>query len=288
VTALQLTIIAVKTTTHVTSGWAGDVCEVNPNDCLAVLEPCKNGGNCRDKLGFFICDCPRGFEGDDCSEDTNECLDTPCENGGACIDLPGGFTCSCALGFSGPACLDQTDECLSNPCVNGGLCRDLSSNYTCLCLPGYTGYNCGVVKNKCVPDPCLNDALCIDGDNAFTCLCNLGFEGKRCQTNTDDCAQIPCGDHGACQDRVNGFRCKCKGVHAHLDTYRQRHNPTNTCKHTFASFLNPSSPHSLLQMHIVGFSGLLCDERFSECKSSPCQNQGLCVDGINDYMCKCR
>ena len=26
----------------------------------------------------------------------------------------------------------------------------------------------------------------------------------------------------------------------------------------------------------------------NECKSTPCLNDGLCVDGINSYRCKCK
>lgn len=61
----------------------------NPN-------PCLNGGMCEEGLNGPICKC-RGYTGELCTIDVNECLhQNPCHNGGTCVNSPGGFHCICA------------------------------------------------------------------------------------------------------------------------------------------------------------------------------------------------
>lgn len=36
-------------------------------------------------------------------------------------------------------------------------------------------------------------------------------------------------------------------------------------------------------IYLSGFEGTHCEIDTNECGSSPCQNQGYCVDGINSY-----
>lgn len=67
--------------------YAGLRCEF-PNPCL--VKPCKNGGQCfLNNLGTRDCRCPRGFTGEDCEIDINECEigeRSPCEHNGTCIN----------------------------------------------------------------------------------------------------------------------------------------------------------------------------------------------------------
>ena len=37
----------------------------------------------------------------------------------------------------------------------------------------------------------------------------------------------------------------------------------------------------------TGYSGANCDTNINECDPNPCQNGGTCVDGINSYTCQC-
>ncbi len=38
---------------------------------------------------------------------------------------------------------------------------------------------------------------------------------------------------------------------------------------------------------LAGYSGLNCEVNVDECASGPCLNAGLCVDGVNNYTCRC-
>ena len=40
------------------SGFIGDTCQINVNDC--VSNPCLNGGTCEDLIGGFKCLCSKG------------------------------------------------------------------------------------------------------------------------------------------------------------------------------------------------------------------------------------
>ena len=62
-----------------------------------LLDPCKNGGTCVDKVNAFECVCKKGFEGDACEFDIDECSSNPCLNGASCRDYVDGYVCSCLV-----------------------------------------------------------------------------------------------------------------------------------------------------------------------------------------------
>lgn len=77
-----------------------------------------------------------------------------------------------------------------------------------------------------------------------------GWTGTNCQTYMDVCSSNPCLNLGSCQQLPsNGYKCTCA----------------------------------------KGWSGLNCELNINECVvlSQPCQNNGLCRDGIGTYTCNC-
>ncbi|WAQ98693.1 FAT4-like protein, partial [Mya arenaria] len=74
------------------------------DECI-TLAPCHNGGTCENLDGFYSCNCPQGWSGQNCSQDINECSSSNfCENRGLCYNLIGTFRCICSAGWNGTNC----------------------------------------------------------------------------------------------------------------------------------------------------------------------------------------
>ena len=80
------------------TGYTGDKCEININDCVGVT--CVHG-SCIDLVGDFMCRCHGGYEGRFCDKEVDECTSNPCQHGGSCTDLVNGYECRCPRGTTG-------------------------------------------------------------------------------------------------------------------------------------------------------------------------------------------
>ncbi|XP_034008091.1 protein eyes shut homolog [Trematomus bernacchii] len=231
-----------------TPGWSGQNCRINVNDC--VQHWCRNGATCVDAIDGYSCLCPRGYAGVYCEEDIDYCVGHRCSEHGVCLDQQYNFTCRCMLGFEGSLCELDINECNSFPCAGGATCVDLISDYRCHCPPGFEGRTCSENVNDCWSQPCLNGGFCKDLINDYICHCPVGFKGKDCSVDIDLCSFGLCSEHTLiCSETKGGQNVSC------------------TCKR--------------------GFGGSLCEVNLNECDSKPCQNGGMCVDGIDLYQCFC-
>ncbi|KAM5331107.1 protein crumbs homolog 2 isoform 2-T3 [Glossophaga mutica] len=188
-------------------GYSGDLCEVDEDECAAG--PCQHGGQCLPRsdpalyggaqapfpgafsfrhAAGFLCRCPPGFEGDDCSVDVDECASGPCLSGGRCQDLPNGFQCHCPDGYTGLTCQEDVDECLSEPCLHGGACDDIVAGYLCRCPEAWGGRDCSVQLTGCQGHTCPPAATCTptfeSGVHSYLCHCPPGTHGPSCGQNT--------------------------------------------------------------------------------------------------------
>ncbi|XP_075865142.1 protein crumbs homolog 2 [Microcebus murinus] len=188
-------------------GYSGELCEVDEDECAAG--PCQHGGRCLQRsdpalyggvraafpgafsfrhAAGFLCHCPPGFEGDDCSVDVDECASQPCLNGGRCQDLPNGFQCHCQDGYAGLVCQEDVDECLLDPCLHGGTCEDTMAGYSCRCPEAWGGLDCSVQLTGCQGHTCPPAATCIpvfeSGVHSYVCLCPPGTHGPLCGQDT--------------------------------------------------------------------------------------------------------
>ena len=87
---------------YYTSGFVGDRCETNFDECTA--DPCSEHGACEDGINMRTCNCHVGYDGWDCSIYIGNCKDgkSPCLNGAACEDLDDKrYNCDCTEYFTG-------------------------------------------------------------------------------------------------------------------------------------------------------------------------------------------
>ncbi|XP_076822090.1 tenascin-N-like [Clavelina lepadiformis] len=172
---------------------------------------CSSNGKCTDGL----CNCKRGFDGNDCSNSRclnacsghgtcnkhgkcrcwgqwvgSDCSRIACQNGchgnGRCNN----GVCSCFKGYEGLFC-----ESLScpNSCSGHGKC-DVTTG-TCSCEGTWIGVSCS--KRRC-PRDCSGQGVCVKG----LCQCFEHWQGKAC--NKRKCPN-DCSSNGKCR---NGM-CIC-------------------------------------------------------------------------------
>lgn len=62
---------------------------------------CRNGGTCQNSAGGFHCVCVSGWGGEGCDENLDDCAAATCALGSTCIDRVGSFSCLCPPGRTG-------------------------------------------------------------------------------------------------------------------------------------------------------------------------------------------
>ncbi|XP_064472120.1 cubilin-like [Ornithodoros turicata] len=267
-----------------------DDCASSSSQALCGHGTCISRKNQSGQVGYS-CICDQGWtkrsSGDDpaCTEDVDECStgrhfcsrQPPVQ----CINYPGGFTCGpCPAGYSGDGftCVD-IDECLVN---NGGCstnprvdCINTVGSRTCgPCPPGYAGdgVRCSYV-GLCYNNNggCSVNAICIEHSGTFReCRCQAGFVGHG--VGPAGCLPAP-NNTGVMQPVGPSLRDPCT---------------PNPCQHGFC--LPTSTPTGQSTFHCScssGYSGPLCDAILDSCNSSPCENNGTCVNRADGYQCTC-
>ncbi|KAL9967399.1 hypothetical protein ACROYT_G025616 [Oculina patagonica] len=236
---------------------------VNP----CTNQPCKNGGTCTVTADdTYSCQCPDGFEGDNCE------TKTPCPPGkktsdaqGRCCVFPftyGGKTFDSCTTYANGNTLwcsfdavyrgqwgNCVDECASSPCNNGASCKTTEDGYSCQpCPAGWKGIKCDEDINECEASPCKNGATCENQPGGYSCSCMSGYTGQNCEQDINECASSPCANGATCHDEVGRYTCECP----------------------------------------AGYEGTNCETEIDNCKSNPCKNGGTCVNSPpGSYTCNC-
>jgi len=215
----------------------GNCVRLGYNPPICPRNHCKNNAECiMDEDQEFRCVCQKGFAGEFCEQNIDECVvaggNSACA-GGTCVDQLDGFYCECPYGI-GFNCI----ETMPNPCTEEALdakrehfaIQSVENNAFVHC----TGLNKFVVNRctsnlfwnqelkqcdrdipsiktgKCLEYPCNNGGECVDlGDAEFTCQCKPGFTGKTCEVMIDSCESNPCQNGGRCLPHAGGYTCAC-------------------------------------------------------------------------------
>ena len=96
-----------------------------------------------------------------------------------------------------------------------------------------------------------------------------GFEGDNCQYNIYDCEGDPCQNGGECFDGDNKYLC--------------------VCPHGFEGIYSLGCVKCLCESDNTTFhiSGKDCEINIDDCANTPCKNNGICHDLVNDIRCEC-
>nr|CAH8824281.1 unnamed protein product [Trichobilharzia regenti] len=213
-----------------------DPCQSNPcqnnADCVNIHDwkgrTSKNGLNTQSD---YYCVCLKGWTGQNCTEDIDDCVKQPCLNGGTCEDRPNmRFYCHCPADYVGQTC-EHRNPCRISPCLNGGLCQsDPFGQFSCKCPRWYTGLRCEKEINPCYPhSPCLGkNSVCylITSKNRiisgppflirkseyitdFKCDCGSGFTGRYCDMKQNLCQMNSCQNGATCLQNGENYSCLC-------------------------------------------------------------------------------
>ncbi|XP_052789666.1 protein jagged-1b-like [Mya arenaria] len=178
-------------------------------------------------------------------------------------------TCQSNSQWSGvePVCA-YMKSCDSSPCLNGGRCSNIPESYTCDCPEIWKGSRCENVAHVCARNPCVNYEECEDGADMYTCICLPGWSGQDCDI------PVECGrPQGVTDGTVWYTGTTLNGV------------ATYVCNEDF----NMTSGDRVRTCMASGvWSGTKPTCQFvASCKSSPCHNEGSCVNKVEDFECHC-
>lgn len=195
--------------------------------CL-IPNYCLNNSTCvyqpTHKKTLHHCICSKGYKGDRCQYEVNECFrlieyeDKPpiklpkcSKNTYSCQDLKNDYYCNCKPGFHGKNCQVDVDECHYDPCniKYGNKCIDGPNSYRCVCANGFTGFNCDERIDACkynheleLYNPCKNNGYCqnlIEVPGGYRCTCFPGFYGMNCERYDEPCLKGYCQNYASCQ-----------------------------------------------------------------------------------------
>lgn len=139
----------------------------------------------------------------------------------------------------------------------------------------------------CGSQPCMNGGTCKETTsttNGYECSCHARFTGTLCELDTDPCASTPCLYGGKCTSNVAGDY-SCECMFR-LTGKR--------CEYGRFCSPNPCKHGGVCEegddrplCKCRSFSGEFCEYDLNECESSPCQSGSSCINEIGSFHCVC-
>uniref|UniRef100_A0A8W8NHW5 Uncharacterized protein n=1 Tax=Magallana gigas TaxID=29159 RepID=A0A8W8NHW5_MAGGI len=242
------------------------------NECQGSA-PCTKG-TCVNTNGNHYCDDSQSID----KNNQTVCGSVTCNNFANCVNNTN--TCICQPGYTGPTCSVQLS--CDKMCRNNGTCDFQGIEEVCICSEGFTGSECQYSLNICnnqSQSVCLNNGTCAFGqfDSFPSCSCSGSYEGLFCEASNCSTLCYPSNKDASC-----GGSCLCNSTYY-----------GDSCQYTTCTCENGgvSVPDDVASCRCVcpeGTSGANCSvSTVNECRSSPCQNGGTCMDEIGYYTCKC-
>ncbi|CAF1069118.1 unnamed protein product [Adineta ricciae] len=234
--------------------------------------------------------------------------------------------CHCTKGVCGETChrlCNTTSACDANPCWFGGICVDVANfDHVCLCPPNHSGKDCRVLLS-CQANSCWNGGICIETAYGARCNCSGGYSGEYCQYRTATSTSAPKRNGTLPRVEYKQFDAETLAVIATLgnaanDEPAQRtgdlsenvvvasgnHSQfvfclTNPCENGGTCFVTNTATTKGICVCRDGYVGDYCEVLFNTtsptfrfptgyCSSSPCLNDGSCVEvGELQGYCRC-
>jgi len=266
------------------------------------------------------CDCQgTGFTGDYCEKNINDCAYEPCLNGGTCIDELNSFSCLCSIHFSGQLCEFQIPEV----CNNGGIpdnmffkngLRGSFFNFNPTIIPSYPLPKQSEIQISGSVNFRWNDASPFIGVQADGFAVNwigslkaplTGFYNLTFQVDDGLVVHLAGVKIVDSWEAVNLQAKEFLIQNVFLDS--NQHNALQIEYFEKVGFAQVVFSWESIHLGIeyqpvpstvlfhreacdcsgTGFIGTHCEIKLNHCFPNPCQNDGVCLDEIDNFKCWC-
>nr|KAG5712444.1 hypothetical protein BaRGS_011418 [Batillaria attramentaria] len=113
-------------------------------------------------------------------------------------------------------------------------------------------------------------------------------DGLRPDCVKDDVCDVnPCPANSYCHDNWNAYTCPCLGTGYRGDRCQDDRDECNGTSVCFNEGLCINTVGSYECRCPAGWTGQQCGQNIDDCQSQPCLNGGRCADVVNGYQCDC-